>query len=819
MAAQKGIRKPQRPAARLLIKPVPKRAARTPKKSLQNLLTSLNRTRTSLVSRIKRSSGKVKAELTTAYGHWRRRALIVERNLRRNYKGAADAASMLIAMGSFLVAEQSRSKRFQALIPKVNKYVKGRAENKTLITGKINEALVVMPKVRTSILAYLRRPTAKSFNEASKHVNDYDQKAGLALSYYGAALEFQARHRAVVKSSGMLRNEILRNLRIVRGFKAEMYFKEGEKIWKQLNWLYKSVREDGLVRPLEKRLKNYKLADVVQEKKGLISFNPRYWKTLQATERFLKKKARMFFAISWQVSLTKSVHDYYRMSWDKEKQAQILKKIKALIAAGKTLLRHEIKNVPKYVQDPEKRGGLTYMFGSKLLKSMTKAKRDVLAKLKELERIILRKGRYAKAENAMFAVSNYNYVADEIIKDTIHDQMEEHFDKRSWWQKHKDFIADVAVVGLGVVASAISGGFASPFVLAAEAAYFAARGTLDMIGRYMMTKRLPGVFEVLGAAAMVIAPAGRAARGIIALRGARALRGELRLALRGAPAIERRIVAELALKETRTLRYITLASDISAKYLLGYAAVGIIRDPSLENLLHNAVFFAMGAGHGLTARLQRRTIARYAKRIEAANAALTSITKEAVPSREVPAEILRQKPKPAARRKPPKPQLTEGQPLETVRKITEKVALLRQGPKFNVTKLSDRNLRRAAGETEPALMLYKLMGEKRFMKITEKKIEDIAREAIEKSPKDRTLTDNAAIWFVYKEARSVKQMRVSLSFAKDFLKKVFGGKLPSSEQINKLALEAYGKTFERRTNRDWAAIWFNLVYNPLAGVL
>jgi hypothetical protein len=609
-------------------KPILPKGARRPKVSA--VRAGLTRVGRLFQSQIKKAKGEKRKELTAAYSLWKRRAYIIRKNLTSGNKAAVYSADMLIRMGDILAKSGEQIKHTKELISEVNRNVAGHSSNKGFVTRQLRRYVTSLSEARQSIISFLKSPKPRSLEAARSKIYAYQEnspKFKRALKFYDEALYFQAKHIVVLAKAKVLIKKINQRIKITKDAmdKGLLPRDEGNKIIKQLRILKKNVA-DVRVKNYKIRLKKYLIRDIVREKNGKIVRNHLFWDDLLQSEKRYERISGVVEAVSWQSMLAQEVNKYYakgywQMPAGTPARERSRKIIRMYIRAGKALLKR--KNIPTFVE--KNKGGARYNFSSGLVSRLRSLKQGVLAELNKLEAIIF-KGKVGDAKRVMIGMSADNLKADEIIAKTVYDKMEEHFDNRSWWNKYKHVVADVAVIGLGILGTVVSAGAASPFIAAAEAAYFAGRFASDMVGNYMISGRLPGVFEVLGAAAMVIIPAGRFLKGAAGARRMRALGEKFGFSLRATEhLITTRLAGEVALKQAGKFAYVDTISNLAGKYLLGSAAISMMLDRSIENLATNAVFLAMGAGHGLTARMKARAIKRYEVGIKATLAAMSKL--------------------------------------------------------------------------------------------------------------------------------------------------------------------------------------------------
>jgi hypothetical protein len=636
MAVQAAKRKPAAPKVRLrprkvaahVRKPRLPKGARRPR--ISAVRAGLARVRRLFKSQIEKARGKEKQELTAAYQLWNRRTYLTRKNLAAGNKAAVHSADMLIRMGEILAKSGSQEKHLNELMNEVKRNVAGHSSNKGFITKQLRGYMTSLSEARQSIIAFLKSPNPRSLGAAARKLRTYQEnspKLNRALKFYEEALYFQARHIVVLAKAKALRTKINQRIRITKDAmeKGLLPRDEGKKIIKQLRILKKNIG-DIRVRNYKIRLKRYMLQDAVKEKNGKIRRNHRFWDDLLASEKRYGRISGMVEAVSWQSMLAKEVNRYYAKGYwkmpagtpERERSRKI---IRMYIQAGREMLKR--KNIPTFVE--KNKGGKRYIFGSGIVNRLRSLKKGVLAELNKLEAIVF-KGKVGDAKRVLLNMSADNLKADEVIAKTVYEKMDEHFDDRTLWEKYKHVVADVAVIGLGIIGSIASGGIASPFIAAAEAAYFAGRFATDMVGSYMVSGKLPGVFEVLGAAAMTIIPAGRFLKGAAGARRMRTLGKKFGFSLRATKhLITTRLAGQAALKEAGKFAYVDTVSNLAGKYLLGSAAIGMMLDRSVENLMTNAVFLAMGIGHGLTARMQARAAKKYAVEINETLAAMRKI--------------------------------------------------------------------------------------------------------------------------------------------------------------------------------------------------
>ena len=622
------------------IRPEPSRIPHKLQKAgseIQKLTSGLSQIDNAFKAQIRQTTGEMKRELTDTYRLWKNRADIVGKDLAKGIHGALQEAKALIDGGLFILSSGAEKKRLEQNIAEVNRNIGGRAENKTFITNEYYSSISAVSKTVQAIKVYLQKPTKESAAAVGKELTDCSQQAKrtkTAEKYYEQTIELQTMHQVVISNSKNLILVINRQIEINSEMAQKGLIPLGEKQRVEGSLLERKKTLEKRIKELENRMKNYKLDDAIRQEKGQFFVNPNYGSLLAASENMVKNTAAYSIAISWQSLLAKEVNDYYekgywqRPAGDRARQ-ESMKRIRLLIDAGKGILQAEINGLSKQP-------------------SLQSLKAGVRASIDKIEGAVFR-GEAPVGKRAVLNMYLENMNADDAIAKA--NQLP---DNRTWWEKYHVVVADVTVIGLGLLGTALSGGMASPFIAAAEATYFAGRTATDMTGNYLITKQLPGVLEVLGAAAMIFVPAARATKGLIALQRARALGAELRytglirgsLKLGGKEVlvagkevldIERRLAAELALEKAGGLKYLDTVSKVAGNYLMFSAVGGMIYDHSLENLLTNAVFFAMGAGHGITGKMRARAIKRIGpERLDAVKAEMARASAERMPQQIAP---------------------------------------------------------------------------------------------------------------------------------------------------------------------------------------
>ena len=681
--------------------------------SAASLMERLAKTDAALQAAVRTSKGDEQLRLASAYRDWRQRAKAAVSNLVNGIEGAADNANTLANFGRFLCEWHTKRQRLLELIPRVERDVRGHESNRRLITDGLRAGSVAMTKAAGEVAAYLRSPSRKSLESALRLIAEYNRKAGEALTYYGAALDFQGAHTRVTGKADKARATLAHYMRTTDECVKNRWMSgdEGRKVKRQLQLLHDNIREDA-VESFRKRLKEYRLEDIVQKQGGGLVRSAKYWDYLLSTERSIdrlfanpavkgtgpqQRLARMgaMHAVAWEPLLAKSIGEYYQKGYysgvpaskaDAADRERLRADIRRLIADGRLVMEEEMKGLPKHVENPGKPGGRRALSARDMAR-MKQAKGDALFYLNEVEAGLF-KGKRTNAFSDMVAFSGLNHEADKAIAEIVSENTRKHFSGETWWDRYGRFLGDVAVIGLGVLGCALSGGTATPFIAAAEASYFASTGAMDLYAEYAMTKKVPGFFAVTGAALMAFLPASRASREFITLRRAGGLGREVRLAgvLRPGEALARTRLDAFALGVSggagRTVAVLGVTENVAGKYLMGSAAVGLMADPSYENVLKNLVFFGMGAAHGITHRMAQR---RLAKMISVRGAAPAARKAEA--PAEAPGEVhpLTKKKEPVllTKREGPVPEYLKGF-MEEYRRIqagkAEAARLAREGP-------------------------------------------------------------------------------------------------------------------------------------------
>ena len=585
------------------------------------LIKGLSVTKGTFQTNAQKASGADRKMLSEAYALWQMRAANAVDALLMKKAGAQDAANMLVNFGTFVAEAAAEANDIKKnLIPALGRTPLSERNRAVCDEKAVAGAPWLLMQTAGAIVNYWKQPSSSSLKKAADLLARY-AKSDVVGQYSREAVFIHENYSAVIRQGESAIKMVEGRMALVTRLAKDgkLLPEDAKRMTKELG-----ILRDGMqsrLNNLKSLLERYSIQDAVRQEGGVLVRNPRMWDSFEIAARVFQREPIMADAVSWRALLAVAVYDLYATGGIGREE--IKERIKELIAGGRKLVEAEIEYLPFKVQSPDGKEKAPITPNS--LTAMKESKTAVLARLQRVEEILF-KGKPGDARQGVQALSAESLKAENNISKTLVKEMERWFDKRTWWQKYKLVVADAAVVGLGITAAALSGGLASPFVIAAEVAYFGTRTATDILATYVETGRRPGLFEFLGHGAMTIMPAARLGRVAVASRlaGRGALAAEFAFSLRLGGHLARRAGVEMIAETGRAARALGKVASISGVYLMGSAAVGLATNPSWENFLTNLVFFSAGfAGKG-TAKMAKRTVEKYASKLEEVHSALLS---------------------------------------------------------------------------------------------------------------------------------------------------------------------------------------------------